>query len=178
MKRLEVDNSWTLFLDRDGVINYRNFEGYITDVNDFIFLPNVLDAIAKLSQIFGRIIVVTNQQGVGKKIMSKSNLEEIHRYMIDEINRHGGKIDAIFVATNLKGAKTDRRKPNSDMALEAQQKFPAIDFKKSMMVGDTESDIKFGINLGMKTTLIRSKEKVSIEPDFSLNSLNNLIPFL
>ena len=178
MKKLEVDNSWTLFLDRDGVINQRNFDGYITDVNDFIFLQNVLQAIKTLSQRFGRIIIVTNQQGIGKKLMSKSNLEEIHRYMVDEINNSGGCIDAIFVATNLKGIEPDRRKPNPDMAIEAQKRFPEIDFKKSVMVGDTDSDLKFGINLGMKTALIYSKEQVSIEPDFNLNSLNDLIPYL
>ena len=174
MKNLAVDNAWTLFLDRDGVINKRNFDGYITEKADFSFLPEVKSAIKSFSEIFGRIIIVTNQQGVGKNIMTKSNLDQIHRYMLNEIEKEGGRIDAIFSATNLKGAENDRRKPKPNMGLEAKKKFPEIDFNKSIMVGDTDSDIEFGTNLGMKTVLIKSQENVDLKPDFAIGKLIDL----
>ena len=166
-----IDSDWTLFLDRDGVINERNFDGYITDVKDFKFKKGSLEAIVGLRSIFSRIIIVTNQQGVGKKIMSLRNVKAIHRYMEKEVESHGGKIDAILVATCLKSQTNNRRKPNPNMAIEAKELFPEINFEKSIMVGDTDSDIKFGTNIGMKTVLIKSKEVITEKADWEVNSL-------
>jgi|SRR5690554_341975 len=174
MPEFKIDSTWTLFLDRDGVINERNFEGYITSVNDFIFLPNAIEGLIKLSQQFSKIIIVTNQQGVGKKIMTEETLNEIHTYMIECLSKEGVIIDKVYFASNLRGAKVDRRKPNSAMALEAKKDFPEIDFKHSVMVGDTSSDLKFGMNLGMKTVLIKSKENVDLIPDLKVKHLKEL----
>jgi D-glycero-D-manno-heptose 1,7-bisphosphate phosphatase len=170
----EVDENWTLFLDRDGVINKRNFEGYITKVEDFVFIPHFLPSISILSQIFGKIIVVTNQQGIGKGIMNEKSLLEIHRHMIQEINNVGGRIDQVFYATNLKNEHNDRRKPLPNMGLEAQNQFPNIDFKKSIMIGDTNSDIQFGKSLGMKTILYKSSEKITENIDLVINDFKEL----
>lgn len=175
MQKLKVDTTWTLFLDRDGVINKRNFNGYITHPDDFIFEKNVLDTIPKLNLLFGQIIIVTNQQGVGKKIMSESNLEAIHSYMLSNIEKRGGKIMSIYSATNLKGAVNDFRKPGRGMALAAKKDFPQIDFSKSLMVGDTDSDILFGKNNGMKTVLVRSEEKTQESSDFTINNFKELL---
>ena len=166
-----IDSSWTLFLDRDGVINERNFDGYITSVDQFKFIDGSLEALVGLSQYFAKVIVVTNQQGVEKKIMSLRNLKTIHRYMKDEVIKKGGNIDAILYATCLKEAKKNRRKPNPAMALEAKEMFPEIDFKKSIMIGDTDSDVKFGINLGMKTVVIKSEEEIKEQSDLVVNNL-------
>ncbi|MEX1191955.1 MAG: HAD-IIIA family hydrolase [Brumimicrobium sp.] len=171
VKDWNVNKSWTLFLDRDGVINKRNFDGYITKPEEFKFLEGVPEALNKLKEQFNKIIVVTNQQGISKGIMSKRNLDDVHRYMLDKLSEYGVKFDAIFVATNLRGADNDRRKPNKSMALEAKEMFPEIDFFKSVMIGDTDSDIEFGINLGMKTVLLNSLEKTKLEADLKVNSL-------
>ena len=92
----QIDRTWTLFLDRDGVINKRIFGGYITTPSDFEFLPNAETAIAGFSKYFNRIIVVTNQQGIGKGLMTERNLFEIHSYMCDQIHLVGGKIDKCY----------------------------------------------------------------------------------
>ena len=170
-----VDSTWTLFLDRDGVINKRNFEGYITEVASFEFLPNVPQAIARLSQIFHRVIVVTNQQGIGKGLMTERNLFEIHAYMCDSIYELGGKIDKCYFAPNLKGAEDDMRKPGPAMAELAKMEFPEIDFSRCVMVGDTDSDILFGKNLGMKTVRVLSPEKCEVSADIEINGLHELI---
>lgn len=170
----QIDKSWTLFLDRDGVINERIFGGYIRTIEEFVFKPRVLESLSKMSASFGRIIVVTNQQGIGKKIMTESNLSEIHNYMINEIGRAGGRIDAVYFASNLKGAEPDRRKPEAAMAMEAKLDFPEIDFQRSIMVGDTDSDIKFGQNCGMKTVLMRSEELISLQADAEVENLMQL----
>lgn len=174
----EIDQSWTLFLDRDGVINKRNFEGYITNSKDFIFAPDFLLNIPKLSNLLGNIVIVTNQQGIGKGLMSEKDLSEIHKYMLDEILKVGGRIDEIFYASNLKNESNDRRKPLPVMGLEAKQKFPKINFSKSIMIGDTNADMKFGKKLGMKTILIKSKEKITEKPDLEISNFNELIKIL
>ncbi|WP_107039908.1 D-glycero-alpha-D-manno-heptose-1,7-bisphosphate 7-phosphatase [Brumimicrobium mesophilum] len=178
MPEIKIDSSWTLFLDRDGVINERNFEGYITSTSDFKFLPFVFKGLKKMSKQFSRIIVVTNQQGLGKGIMTETTLDTIHYEMCKALKAEGIIVDKVFYASNLRGAKMDRRKPNEAMGIEAQNEFPEIDFKKSIMVGDTGSDLQFGMNLGMKTVLIHSAEIVTIEPDIKVNNLNELADVL
>lgn len=170
-----VDATWTLFLDRDGVINKRNFDGYITEVKSFEFLPEVPNAIAALSKVFHRIIVVTNQQGIGKGLMTERNLLEIHTYMNNEIYAAGGKIDKCYFAPNLRGAVDDMRKPGPAMAELAKMEFPEIEFSRCVMVGDTDSDILFGKNLGMKTVRVRSKEKIEVHADLEVDGLHELV---
>jgi histidinol-phosphate phosphatase family protein len=172
IKDWNIDKSWTLFLDRDGVINERNFDGYITTPNQFKFITGVFDALNIFESCFGKIVLVTNQQGVAKEIMSECNLNDVHRYMCQELQEKiGFEFDAIYAATNFKGAIVDRRKPSSAMAMEAKEVFPSISFQKSIMIGDTDGDLKFGTNLGMKTVLIKSSENVSEKADVSAGSL-------
>lgn len=170
-----ITKEWTLFLDRDGVINKRNFEGYVTTPSEFEFLPHAIEGIVELSHLFGRIIVVTNQQGIGKKIMTERNLSAIHDYMLEKIHENGGNISEVFYAANLKGGPNDRRKPLPNMGIEAQQKYPEIDFKKSIMVGDTDSDLRFGMNLGMFTVLVKSKEMIGEKYDLKVDNLVQLV---
>lgn len=170
-----IDASWTLFLDRDGVINERNMSGYITSVEDFVFLPDVLKAIARLSKFFNRIIVVTNQQGVGKGLMTERNILEIHTYMCDEVHVAGGRIDKCYFAPNLRGDQDDMRKPAPAMAELAKMQFPEIEFERSIMVGDTDSDILFGRNLGMKTVRVRTIETIGVDADLTVDSLHEFL---
>jgi histidinol-phosphate phosphatase family protein len=150
----------TLFLDRDGVINRRLIDDYVKSVNEFVFEDGVLEAIAKLSKYFERIVVVTNQQGVGRKLMSEKTLHEIHNYMKSEVEKAGGRIDAVYFCPDLSGSKSLYRKPNIGMGLLAKRQFPEIKFKESVMVGDTISDMKFGKKLGMKTVLISNDKSL------------------
>lgn len=156
-KKFELDvydQSWTLFLDRDGVINVRNFHGYITSIEDFKFIEGSKEAIVRFSQIFGRIVVVTNQQCIGKGIILESELEDIHQYMVSEIEAAGGRIDKVYYAPQLVSEKSIYRKPNSGMADLAKTDYPEIDFNKSIIVGDSISDMTFGMNKNMKTVFI------------------------
>lgn len=171
LKDLQINQSWTLFLDRDGVINERIVGDYVKTIDEFVFLPGVLEAITTFSSIFSHIFVVTNQQGIGKKIMTERNLSVIHNYMRSEIEKNGGKLTEIYFAPNLAGENNLLRKPNTGMGLQAKKDYPAIDFKRSIMVGDSNSDIEFGTNLGMKTIKIGEK---SVKADFYMKSLKNI----
>lgn len=165
-----VSNTWTLFLDRDGVINKRLPNDYVKSVSDFEFLSGVLEAIHFFNQIFDRIFIVTNQQGIGKGLMTTEQLGVVHQYMLSEIEKKNGRIDAIFVCPQLATETDNFRKPSPKMAFMAKEMHPEIDFSKSIMIGDTESDILFGKNVGMKTVLI-GNEQINLKADLNCNSL-------
>lgn len=177
-KLVHVDSSWTLFLDRDGVINERVFGGYILTYEDFQFKNGVLGTAKELFGKFGRVIVVTNQQCVSKGLISMDSLDLLHQKMKRDLQNAGARIDQVYAAIERKDEAPFMRKPNSKMAELAQMEFPEIDFKKSIMVGDTDGDLKFGKKLGMKTVLIRSEERVTVEPDLELDQLGDLIEFI
>ncbi len=180
-KLFSLDSSWTIFLDRDGVINKRLQGSYVKTIDDFEFLPGALDAIRRLSEHFNRIIVVTNQQGLGKGLMTIDELKEVNEYMLRKVSESGGRIDGVYFCDKLKGEIPNCRKPNPDMAFIAQKDFPDIDFKKSIIFGDSVSDMEFGRSLGMKTVLIPTKEEEknlypSIEVDWRIKGLNQIAP--
>jgi histidinol-phosphate phosphatase family protein len=175
-------NTWTLFLDRDGVINKKKQGGYIQNRAEFEFLPGVLNFFKDFSNYFETIIVVTNQQGIGKGLMSVDDLFDIHLFMSQEINKSGGKIDKIYYCPELDINNPICRKPNIGMGLDAKRDFPQIDFSRSFMVGDSESDIEFGTRLGMKTvwinesiTDLNKRNDISSKADYTFSSLKDFI---
>lgn len=148
-----IDNTWTLFLDRDGVINHERHKDYIHTWEEFIFYEDVTKAIAVLAKVFNRIIVVTNQKGIGKGVTQLADLQLIHKNMIAEIENAGGRIDAVYFCPDLED-ESPNRKPNPGMGLQAVKDFPDIDLTKSIMIGNTISDMQFGRNLGIKTIFL------------------------
>ena len=172
----------TLFLDRDGVINDRLLDDYVKSWDEFVFSEGVLDALKFFDGYFGKIIVVTNQQGVGKGLMTEAELEKIHKQMIAEVHKAGGRIDRVYSCTRLGNEKPFCRKPNPGMALKAKKDFPEINFKRSVMAGDSLSDLRFGKRLGMTTVLISPDNKLAREypnlTDFWFQSLSQFADFL
>ena len=150
-----IDKDWTLFLDRDGVINKEKYEDYIYNFDEFQFLPGVKESLKILSGIFSTIILVTNQRGVGRGLMLEKDLIKLQAEMMKEIREAGGRIDRIYYCTANDNAHPNR-KPNPGMAFEAKKDLPYIDFKKSIMVGNTLSDMQFGKNAGMYTVHVRT----------------------
>ncbi len=179
------DNRPTLFLDRDGVINKRIPGAYVEKVEQFNFFPNLAEHFKILNKFFSRVIVVTNQQGIGKELMTHEDLAVVHDYMLFEIEMNDGVVDAVYYCPELADFNPPCRKPNPGMALEAKTNFPDIDFKNSLMVGDSESDIQFGNRLGMKTLLVKTKkgeaqkmEDNGTHADFELDTLMDFIRHL
>jgi histidinol-phosphate phosphatase family protein len=131
---------------------------YITSWDEFTFHDGVLEALNSLGRVFGNIIVVSNQRGVGRGIMSMEALREINTNMRTAVKQNGGRIDKIYAAT----AVTDddhNRKPNTGMGMQAQEDFPEIDFKRSVMIGNSISDMEFGKRLSMHTVFLTTKHE-------------------
>jgi len=174
--KFEIDKNWTLFLDRDGVINKKIDNDYVKSWNEFSFIDGSLEALSVLSILFGNIIVVTNQRGVGKGLMSENDLNIIHDRMIDLVLKNGGRIDKIYFCPEILDTSLCR-KPNIGMAMMAKNDFPNIDFERSVMIGDSKSDIEFGKRLNMKTVLIGSKGTFYTDfADIKCSSLIEVIP--
>jgi histidinol-phosphate phosphatase family protein len=151
---LKIDKTWSLFLDRDGVINKRIVGGYVCSWDQFEFLPGVLDAFKILAGNFNRIFVVSNQQGVGKGLMTDNEVSALHSQMLEEIVKAKGNITKTYYCPAIDKDNSIMRKPNIGMALKARKEFPGINFKQSIMVGDSISDMIFGKRLKMKTVLL------------------------
>ena len=173
---VKYDQNWTLFLDRDGVINRRIPGAYVSRWSEFDWLEGSGDAIVQLSQLFGITVVVTNQQGVGKRLVRRSTLEKIHARMQQQVASKGGRIDKVYYCPTLASKNPECRKPRTGMAEQAKIDFPLIDFNRSVMVGDSISDMQFGQAMGMQTIWIEGKEEEQeevqqLEVDMQFESL-------
>ncbi|MFK8037661.1 MAG: D-glycero-alpha-D-manno-heptose-1,7-bisphosphate 7-phosphatase [Crocinitomicaceae bacterium] len=171
LNQLNIDKSWTLFLDRDGVINHQIIDDYVKEVHELKIIDGVPDAISYFTKLFGRIVIVTNQQGIGKGLMTEDDLHHLHGFINNLIENYGGKIDKIYFAPQLATSRDPYRKPGIGMGLHAKQDFPDIDFEKSIMIGDSEGDIKFGTKLGMKTVMLKNSRNLMTKANYIFENL-------
>jgi histidinol-phosphate phosphatase family protein len=172
-----IDSTWTLFLDRDGVINEEKEDSYIFHYVEFRFYEGALEALKRFAEVFGHIVVVTNQRGVGKGLMTAADLLDIHDQMVAAIVARGGRIDRIYFADSLDNAHP-LRKPQPGMAHAAQRDLPGIDFTKCVMVGNNISDMEFGRNAGMYTVFLRTTSPDQPLPHVSIDlTFNSLYDF-
>jgi len=134
MRKLKIDEGWSLFLDRDGVLNERFPGDYVKKPEDFKFITGVKKSLTIFAGIFNPVVVVTNQQGIGRGLMTNAQLSLIHDKMLEEVRASGGRIDSVFYSPDLKNTRSFSRKPAIGMGLKARKQFPNINFKKSIMV--------------------------------------------
>lgn len=151
---LAEGSNQTLFLDRDGVINQKIEGGYVRTADELIWIPRVWEALAYLSPYFRQIVLVTNQQGIGKGIMSEGDLQHLFALIRQQAALYDIRFSGMYFCPHLASAACNCRKPAVGMALQAQADCPNIDFTRSLMVGDSLSDIQFGKALGMSTLFL------------------------
>lgn len=149
----KIASSWSIFIDRDGVVNEERVGEYVQNWEQFKFHHGALEAFKVFNEVFGRIIIVSNQRGVGKGLMTNDDLTDIHNKMQKTIEEAGGRIDKIYYCTEVSDA-CFFRKPNPGMAVQAKKDFSDINFNKSIMVGNKPGDMKFGRVAGMFTAFL------------------------
>ena len=137
-----------LLLDRDGVINVLLPGDYVKRIGEFTFCPGALEALQLASSLFRRIIIVTNQRGVGRGLMTEADLASVHEWMLERIRQTGGRIDRIYYCTDTE-PESPRRKPNTGMADEVLADYPDIDFARSWFLGDSDGDMLFAQRAGI-----------------------------
>lgn len=141
-----------IFLDRDGVI-CKNRSDYVKSWEEFQFLPGAKDSLVKLAKLGLPIIVITNQSAIGRKIISASTVEDIHRRMVAEIESCGGRIDKVLYCPHQPDDECNCRKPEPGMLQQAASEMK-LDLCNSYMVGDATSDLIAGLRVGCHTFLV------------------------
>ncbi|MGA2653930.1 MAG: HAD family hydrolase [Terracidiphilus sp.] len=156
----------TVFLDRDGVLNEKMPEGsYVTSWAKFHLLPGVVEAIGRLNQAGMRVIVVSNQRGVALGLYTAADVEAIHISLQNVLRTHGAHVDGFYICPHDK-RQCNCRKPLPGLFEQAAVVFPEITSDRSIMIGDSLSDIEFGRRLGMRTVFIEGNsihQKVGAE---------------
>lgn len=173
----DIDSGWTILIDRDGVINYEKKEDYILNWEEFRFYDGVKEAFQIIGKKFGKVIIVSNQRGVGRHLMSEGDLHLIHENMSGEIETAGGRIDHIYYCTSTDNTHPNR-KPNPGMAFQAKRDYPEIDLSKCIMVGNKLSDMLFARNAGVYSVFVATTNPDTAfpHPDVDLR-FNSLIDF-
>lgn len=145
-----------VFLDRDGVIN--KDDHFVHTPDKFELLPNVLVGLKKLQDMHYKLIIVTNQGGIGMGYYTEVDFFNVSTKMLILFSAHGINIDKIYFCPHSKSENCECRKPNAGMLMRGQRQMN-VDMSKSFMIGDKETDIQAGNAAGVKTMLIGKENK-------------------
>ena len=158
LSEIQIEPYDTLLLDRDGTINVHLIGDYVKRWSEFEFIPGVLEAMPRLAKHFKHIFIVTNQRGIGKGVFTEADLADIHRHMVEEIEKAGGRIDGIYYCTSLTESDL-RRKPGRGMFDDILKDYPEVSPSKTLMVGDGDVDMEFARNCGIAFCKVDSLKK-------------------
>lgn len=148
-----------IYLDRDGVINEKaKPHDYIKTWDEFTFLPGVFEALQLFAEQHYKIVIITNQRGIARGMMTKQDVEQIHEKMCQEIRKHNGNIDGIYICPHDYG-ECDCRKPQIGLFLQAEQTF-LPNKEQSWMIGDSPTDIEAGKKYQVHTIYLGTKKDV------------------
>lgn len=167
------------FFDRDGVVNVSPGPGYVLRWEDFHFSDGIIEALRWLKECGFALVVVTSQQGVGKGLMSRQDLDDIHARMQAALQEHGAAFDAIYACTCLASdPNCTCRKPAAEMVLRAAGEH-ALDLTQSWLIGDHDRDIQMAVNAGVpKTIRVSGGEPSRVPATFTVDAVSDLLPLL
>lgn len=164
-----------VFLDRDGVLTEE--KSYITVMENLKIFPYAADCIKRIHNKGYYAIVITNQSGIARGLLTEKELKEMNRYLILQTG-----VDAVYYCPHHPDAGCNCRKPQKGMFDMACRDF-AIDMEHSYMVGDRAGDIIAGQNIGIRTILLESgygtaRLEKNVKPDFIFEDLTDVIKIL
>jgi len=161
-----------IFLDRDGTINREI--GYLSDPDDFVLLPNALEGMKKFQDMGYRLVIITNQAGIGLGYFTKQDFYRVNKKMLTDVSEAGILIDKIYFCPHSKAENCPCRKPETGLIIRAQEELN-IDLKNSFFIGDSPWDIEAGARANMSTILIRNDriqpERYESSPDYVTEDL-------
>ena len=145
-----------VFLDRDGVINEYLPGDYVRSPDQLRFIPGSLAEIARLTCAGYRIVVISNQQGIGKGLFTLEDLDVVTAAVRAAVEQAGGRINAFYYCPHLQEDGCECRKPKPGLLLRAAEEM-SIDLGETYMVGDFVTDVLAGQAAGCKTILIATE---------------------
>jgi D-glycero-D-manno-heptose 1,7-bisphosphate phosphatase len=159
-------------LDRDGIIN-RMRPDYVKRWEEVEIIPGSLDALARLSRGGCQLIVLTNQSAIGRGLVSRKTVDDIHDRMASLIAERGGKIRAFLVCPHTPADACDCRKPAPGLLLRARDEL-GVDLAHAVMVGDQRSDVEAARAAGCRAILLGSDGGTTRKPDDPWTSARTL----
>ena len=165
-----------IVLDRDGVINLDS-EQFIKKPEEWKPIPGSLEAIARLNESGWRVVIASNQSGLGRGLFDMDTLNAINEKMTKALGQVGGRIDAIFFCPHTADSTCDCRKPKPGMFLQIAERFNA-DMKGVPVVGDSLRDLQAGAAVGCKPYLVLTGKGVKTQADPALPEGSEIFPDL
>lgn len=163
-----LSNQKYVFLDRDGTTNLRPPKAeYIVRPEDFVWIEGAKDAIKKLNDFGYTVILVSNQAGIARGVMTVDDFDKVQKKMQNDLNEIGAHIDAVYFCPHGWDDNCDCRKPKPGMLYKAQKDY-SIDLTNCIMIGDDERDIITAHNADMKGILVNDNYKL-------VDAVNDLI---
>ena len=141
-----------LFIDRDGTIIKQIDGHYISSIEQIELIENIFPAILMLQNEGYLLIIVTNQAGINKGILSNEQVDEINQHIIQLLKKQGIDISAVYVCPHKPEEQCKCRKPQPGLLLKAAKEYN-IDLENSIMIGDTDKDTEAGLNAGLKKVI-------------------------
>lgn len=141
-----------IILDRDGVINHDS-DLFIKSPDEWKPIPGSLEAIARLNQNGWRVVVASNQSGIGRGLFGMDTLNAIHDKMVKSLAQVGGRLDAIFFCPHAADSTCDCRKPKPGMYRDIGERFN-FDLAEVPVVGDSLRDLEAAVAVGSTPYLV------------------------
>lgn len=150
-----------VILDRDGVLNRELASGWLDDPREWRWEAGSLEALRELTRAGRRISVVTNQSGIGRGLVSRQAVEEVHDWLRREVERAGASVAAIFMCPHAPGEGCDCRKPRPGMVRKAVLE-SGISARETLLIGDDLRDLEAGRAAGVRVALVRTGKGESV----------------
>ncbi len=164
-----------VFFDRDGIVNRSPGPGYVERVEDFHLFPEFVEALRVAREKGYESVVVTNQKGVGKGVMTQATLDDIHAALVIQLAHFDLSLLDIVSCVAIEDHHPNR-KPNPGMLLDAARKHH-LDLARSWMIGDHERDVQAGRRAGCRTLFVGPPEKATTA-DHRVDAVADLPGFL
>ena len=162
-----------VILGRDGILNeYR--EGHVTAPEEWQPVPGALEAVARINHAGWRVVVATNQSGIGRGMIDMSSVNAVHARMNQLLQVQGGRVDAVFFCPHTPEQECDCRKPKPGMLLDIGRRYN-LDLGHVPFVGDTARDLVAGAAAGCEPHLVLTGRAAGLAPD-QLRALLGQVP--
>jgi len=140
-----------VFLDRDGTIIEE--KDYLSDPATVVIFPGTPEALERLQSAGFRLFILTNQSGIGRGYYAEADMHRVHARLLEELGRHGVRIEKIYFAPEAPEQPGRGRKPSPQFLFDARDEF-GIDLSQSYLIGDKLIDLECGWNAGLKKSIL------------------------
>lgn len=164
-----------VFLDRDGVLNRRIMDGYVTCLEEFDILPGVLPSLALLNRAGFRLAVVTNQRGIALGRMTQMDVDAVHQHLREQAASHGAELNEFYVCPHHRDAGCPCRKPEAGLLDQAFAHAP-LEWSRAFLIGDSDTDIQAGKKRGVTTIKVAGPSRVGA--DYTFETFSQAAMFL